>query len=81
MSKLESRIEKLESSIKTIEPPRMAADVVEGYREMCAPHRVPNPIPGELFQDWLKRVSPESMKAILDFKDRIPGGRLSSTPQ
>ncbi len=79
MSQLKGRIEKLEGAIKIIEPPRMAVDVVEGYREMCAPHEVPEPMPGELFDDWLKRVSPESMKAILDFRDRLPGGR-NQTP-
>ncbi len=80
MSKLESRIEKLESTIKIIEPPRMAVDVVEGYREMCAPYEAPEPMPGESFGDWLKRVTPESMKAVIDFRDRLPGGRHSSTP-
>lgn len=67
MRRLEIRIAALEGDIKSNLPPRMAADVVEGVREILSPLKleVPDALPGELFTAWIERLSDEALAAVL----------------
>lgn len=67
MRRLEIRIAALEGDIKSNSPPRMAADVVEEFREILSPLKleVPDALPGELFAAWIERLSDEALAAVL----------------
>lgn len=71
MQRLETRISALEANVKSQPPQRFAADVVDGFREILSPLglEVPDALPGELFADWIARISNEALEAILHYAE------------
>ena len=71
MQRLETRLAALEANIKSQPSQRYAADVAGAVREILAPKglEVPDSLPGELYTDWIKRLSGEALGAILHHYD------------
>ena len=67
MQRLETRLAALEANIKSQPSQRYAVDVAGAVREILAPKglEVPDSLPGELYTDWIKRLSGEALGAIL----------------
>lgn len=71
MQRLETRLAALEANIKSQPSQRYAVDVAGAVREILAPKglEVPDSLPGELYTDWIKRLSGEALGAILHHYD------------
>ena len=71
MQGLKTRIAALEANIKGQPSQRYAVDVAGAVRVILAPQglEVPDSLPGELYTDWIQRLSGEALGAILHYHD------------